>query len=338
MGLQRVGPDSVTKEDRKTDRKTDQLARGKSDMITRKQPRFSKQSQDQAPCISFLSFFLSTWWLTVLVRWNLNSLIWYLFYLFIYWLNCVTCGVLVPRPGSESTPLAMKVQSLNPWSAREFPFFFFFPFHFSPFSLFSLFFLSSFLLPSLSLFFLSLFLSFFLSLMRKTTKIMYLDPRIKKKENFYFPSGHPAICLGTGCAVCFLYLPFSPTSHPWSPLTALMRCFADDRVSIHWLQLEMEIGWGEGWQRQQCRGEGVWDNRQEWEPIGVKNTKWRPWATCQLPHLGAGLCPGLSSDLSECLGGALWSASEGGPEVTFRPLPVSVPYRSWTISQHSQQP
>ena len=68
MGLQRVGPDSVTKEDRKTDRKTDQLARGKSDMITRKQPRFSKQSQDQAPCILFLSFFLSTWWLTVLVR------------------------------------------------------------------------------------------------------------------------------------------------------------------------------------------------------------------------------------------------------------------------------
>ena len=53
MGLQRVGDDSVTKQS--TDRKTEQLAREKSDMITRKQPRFSKPKSGPGP-IYFISF------------------------------------------------------------------------------------------------------------------------------------------------------------------------------------------------------------------------------------------------------------------------------------------
>ena len=33
----------------------------------------------------------------------------------------VACGILVPRPGIESAPLSVKVQSANYWTAREFP-------------------------------------------------------------------------------------------------------------------------------------------------------------------------------------------------------------------------
>ena len=33
----------------------------------------------------------------------------------------VMCGILVSRPGIESGPSAVKVQSPNHWTAREFP-------------------------------------------------------------------------------------------------------------------------------------------------------------------------------------------------------------------------
>ena len=33
----------------------------------------------------------------------------------------MACGTLVPQPGTEPGSLAVKVQSLNPWSSREFP-------------------------------------------------------------------------------------------------------------------------------------------------------------------------------------------------------------------------
>ena len=33
------------------------------------------------------------------------------------------CGILVPQPGIESTPLALEAQSLNHWPAREVPHF-----------------------------------------------------------------------------------------------------------------------------------------------------------------------------------------------------------------------
>ena len=46
-------------------------------------------------------------------------------FLFIFWLNSVMCRVLVPRPGTEPSPMAVKaavkVPSPNHGSARELP-------------------------------------------------------------------------------------------------------------------------------------------------------------------------------------------------------------------------
>ena len=41
--------------------------------------------------------------------------------LFVFWLRCTACGLLVPRPGIEPGPLAVRAQSPNHWTAREFP-------------------------------------------------------------------------------------------------------------------------------------------------------------------------------------------------------------------------
>ena len=43
-----------------------------------------------------------------------------------FWLHRVERGILVPRPGIESMPSAVGVQSLNHWTAREVPAHFFF--------------------------------------------------------------------------------------------------------------------------------------------------------------------------------------------------------------------
>ena len=48
----------------------------------------------------------------------------YYFYLFIYfnfWPCCVACGILVPQPGIEPAPLAVKAESPNHWATRESP-------------------------------------------------------------------------------------------------------------------------------------------------------------------------------------------------------------------------
>ena len=34
---------------------------------------------------------------------------------------CLVCRILVPRPGSERSPTAMKAPSLNHWTTRELP-------------------------------------------------------------------------------------------------------------------------------------------------------------------------------------------------------------------------
>ena len=34
----------------------------------------------------------------------------------------MACGILVPQPGIEPTPLAVEAWSLNHWTAREVPF------------------------------------------------------------------------------------------------------------------------------------------------------------------------------------------------------------------------
>ena len=46
---------------------------------------------------------------------------------FFFFGHAMACGNLVPRPGIEPGPLAVRVQSPNHWTAREFPLFFFFP-------------------------------------------------------------------------------------------------------------------------------------------------------------------------------------------------------------------
>ena len=40
---------------------------------------------------------------------------------FFFWLRCVACGILVPRPGIKPVPHAVEVQSLNHWTTREVP-------------------------------------------------------------------------------------------------------------------------------------------------------------------------------------------------------------------------
>ena len=41
-------------------------------------------------------------------------------YLLIFWLHCATCRIIIPRPGIEPVPSAVKAQSPNHWTAREF--------------------------------------------------------------------------------------------------------------------------------------------------------------------------------------------------------------------------
>ena len=42
-------------------------------------------------------------------------------FFFFFWLHCVACGILVPRPGVEPMPSAVKSLSPNHWTSREFP-------------------------------------------------------------------------------------------------------------------------------------------------------------------------------------------------------------------------
>ena len=55
-------------------------------------------------------------------RWKeLSFFICNVFVLFCFWPHCEACRVLFPWPGMELLPLAVKVQSLNHWTAGEFP-------------------------------------------------------------------------------------------------------------------------------------------------------------------------------------------------------------------------
>ena len=40
---------------------------------------------------------------------------------FFFWPSCGACGSLVPWPDIEPKPLAVKAQTANHWTAREFP-------------------------------------------------------------------------------------------------------------------------------------------------------------------------------------------------------------------------
>ena len=61
-------------------------------------------------------------------RWGLEALRWlqvvvafFLFFVFVFWLHSEACRILVPQPGIEPAPSAVRVQSPNHWTAREFP-------------------------------------------------------------------------------------------------------------------------------------------------------------------------------------------------------------------------
>ena len=47
-----------------------------------------------------------------------------------FWLHHTALGILVPLPGIEPGPSAVRTQSPNHWTAREFPFFFLFGYMF----------------------------------------------------------------------------------------------------------------------------------------------------------------------------------------------------------------
>ena len=43
------------------------------------------------------------------------------FFIFIFWLRCAACGIIVPWPGIEPGPSAVRARSPNHWTTREFP-------------------------------------------------------------------------------------------------------------------------------------------------------------------------------------------------------------------------
>ena len=47
------------------------------------------------------------------------SILFILFY-FIFWPRCAACGIIVPRPGIEPGPSAVKARSPNHWTPGEF--------------------------------------------------------------------------------------------------------------------------------------------------------------------------------------------------------------------------
>ena len=50
-----------------------------------------------------------------------SKYVYMIYLLFIFWLCCRACRILVPQPGIEPGPSAMKAWSPNHWTSREFP-------------------------------------------------------------------------------------------------------------------------------------------------------------------------------------------------------------------------
>ena len=66
------------------------------------------------------------WLICLIVSFNLYSALHQLplfqcHFFFIFWLHCTACGILVLWPGIEHRPSAVRAQSPNHWTAREFP-------------------------------------------------------------------------------------------------------------------------------------------------------------------------------------------------------------------------
>ena len=59
----------------------------------------------------------------------------YILFFFFFWPHHAPCGILVPRPGIEPGPTAVKAPRPNHWTTREFPHIFFNPSPHPPFFL-----------------------------------------------------------------------------------------------------------------------------------------------------------------------------------------------------------
>ena len=42
-------------------------------------------------------------------------------FFFFFWLHHTACRIIAPQPGTEPGPLAVRLQSPNHWTTREFP-------------------------------------------------------------------------------------------------------------------------------------------------------------------------------------------------------------------------
>ena len=52
---------------------------------------------------------------------NKTYILFFFNFYFFFWSHCTACRILVPRPGIEPRPTAVKVLSPNHWTTREFP-------------------------------------------------------------------------------------------------------------------------------------------------------------------------------------------------------------------------
>ena len=148
--------------------------------------------------------------------------------------------------------------------------------------------------------------------LNKTIRMMSLDLGILKKKGFLF--SWPVPCHPLEDRLCRLFqdLPF-PLPIPEGPL-AYAQCFADDRVSVCQLKLEMDnvvyTGQGESYSAQEPGEKGQGPEECTVEPTG---------------YLSTSLSRGRSFS-SYCLGERGWA------EVTLRALPSS-----WARTERSSQ-
>ena len=70
--------------------------------------------------LTSLSMIISRSILKFFIR-NLIRILFFSFFLSFFWLHCVARRILVPRPGIEPGPSAVKAWTPNHWTAREFP-------------------------------------------------------------------------------------------------------------------------------------------------------------------------------------------------------------------------
>ena len=81
--------------------------------------------EERLPLLSSNTCKYNPVWLNLAYILNLGQLLWIngwvVFFLFFFLRHRALCGILVPRPGIEPAPLAVKARSPNHWTTREVP-------------------------------------------------------------------------------------------------------------------------------------------------------------------------------------------------------------------------